>query len=158
MAAAWNNERLQRLTFGQPDPQRAAGSLGLSPEWIEEETGPMQKARQLLSQFASGEPVSLASIKVCWDGRTEFQRTILSGCREILWGSTLSYGQLAARCGRPGAARAVGSAMRSNRHPLIIPCHRVVAAGGGLGGYSAHDGVATKRYLLKREGVSLLDS
>ena len=66
-------------------------------------------------------------------------------------GLTRTYGELAAECGSPGAARAVGSVMAKNRYPLIVPCHRVLAAGGELGGYSAPDGLKMKRRLLEME-------
>jgi len=67
----------------------------------------------------------------------------------------LTYGQLATRAGSPRSARAVGNVMASNRVPLIIPCHRVVAAGGALGGFSAPHGTRLKRRLLKLEGATI---
>lgn len=80
--------------------------------------------------------------------------------KEVPWGETVSYGELADMAGRPGAARAVGSIMRRNPIPFVIPCHRVVGAGGRLGGYGG--GLTTggsleiKRWLLAHEGVTLL--
>jgi methylated-DNA-[protein]-cysteine S-methyltransferase len=153
MAGVWSGDRLQRLSFGQGNPQTAAARVGVSGDLLEKETAVMRDARQLLKRFAGGEAVCLNSIKVDWAGRTQFQRKVLSCCRRIPWGTVLSYGQVAAQCGKSRAARAVGSVMRANRHPLIIPCHRVISANGRLGGYSAHDGLATKRTLLKREGI-----
>ena len=77
--------------------------------------------------------------------------------REVPWGEVVSYGELAAIAGRPRAARAVGSAMRNNPIPFVIPCHRVVAAGNKIGGYGGgRNAVALKRELLAREGVSTL--
>ena len=156
MAASWVDDRLTRLVFGQPNPQRAAITLGVGLDWRDEATPAMRDARRQLIRFAKGEIVSLSTIKIDLEGRTSFQRRILSRCREVAWGSTMSYGELAEACGFPRAARAVGSVMRSNRHPLIVPCHRIVAANGRIGGYSAHDGVETKKELLARESVSLL--
>jgi len=153
MAAVWCEDRLQRLSFGERNPQAAVALLGVNGDLMENETVAMRNARQLLKRFAGGEPVCLNSIRVDWADRTEFQRKVLSRCRGIPWGTTLSYGQVAAQCGKPRAARAVGSVMRTNRHPLIIPCHRVIAANGRLGGYSAYEGLATKRTLLKQEGI-----
>lgn len=80
--------------------------------------------------------------------------------REVPWGETVSYGELAQLAGHPGAARAVGSAMATNPVPFVIPCHRVIAAGGRIGGYggtaaTASQHVAIKRYLLAREGITL---
>jgi len=82
-------------------------------------------------------------------GGTTFQRKVWEALRQIPAGRTKSYGQLAAALGRPGAARAVGSACGANPIPLLIPCHRVLAAGGGLGGFSG--GLHWKRQLLARE-------
>lgn len=87
---------------------------------------------------------------------TAFQRKIYLETMKVKPGSVVSYGELAKRCGKPGAARAVGYAMAKNLIPLIIPCHRVVAANGSLGGFSAADGVSAKARLLQLEGVRLL--
>jgi methylated-DNA-[protein]-cysteine S-methyltransferase len=85
-----------------------------------------------------------------------FRRRVLETLRrEVPWGETVTYGELATMAGKPGAARAVGTAMARNPVPLVVPCHRVVASGGRIGGYGggAH-GVATKRALLERENVT----
>jgi O-6-methylguanine DNA methyltransferase len=82
---------------------------------------------------------------------TEFQRRVWRALGKIPPGETLSYGELAAAIGRPKAARAVGAACGANPIPLLIPCHRVLAAGGRLGGFTA--GLAWKRKLLEREGI-----
>jgi methylated-DNA-[protein]-cysteine S-methyltransferase len=92
------------------------------------------------------------------DGIDGFRRTVLETlAREVPWGEVVSYGELAAIAGRPRAARAVGSAMRNNPIPFVIPCHRVVAAGHKIGGYGGgRNAVALKRELLAREGVTTL--
>jgi methylated-DNA-[protein]-cysteine S-methyltransferase len=74
--------------------------------------------------------------------------------RDVRFGETVSYGELAEMAGRPAAARAVGNAMSRNPVPIVVPCHRVVASGGRIGGYGL-SGVQTKRYLLALEGVEL---
>jgi methylated-DNA-[protein]-cysteine S-methyltransferase len=74
--------------------------------------------------------------------------------REVPFGETVSYGELAEMAGHPGAARAVGNAMSRNPVPIVVPCHRVVAAGGRIGGYGP-SGVGTKRMLLALEDVEL---
>ncbi len=84
-------------------------------------------------------------------GATPFQRAVINACRRIPPGRTRAYGELAALAGRPGAARAVGAVMARNRHPLIVPCHRVVAAGGKLGGWSGDGGLDQKAALLAWE-------
>jgi methylated-DNA-[protein]-cysteine S-methyltransferase len=87
-----------------------------------------------------------------------FRREVLvTLASEVSWGEVVSYGELAAMAGRPRAARAVGSAMRNNPVPFVIPCHRVVAAGHKIGGYGGgRNANALKRALLAREGVSTL--
>ena len=91
-------------------------------------------------------------------GIAGFRRDVLEILtREVGWGETVSYGELAAMAGRPNAARAVGTAMSTNPVPFAIPCHRVIAAGGRIGGYggawSDGGGTELKRRLLAREGV-----
>lgn len=80
-----------------------------------------------------------------------FTRKILETLRGVAYGETLTYGELAARAGAPRAARAVGQAMAVNPLPIVIPCHRVVAAGGKPGGYSGGGGLTTKGWLLSFE-------
>ena len=101
-----------------------------------------------------GEPVDFADVPLALDHLTPFGRRVIAACRRFLGDSTRSYGELAAECGSPGAARAVGSVMAKNRYPLIVPCHRVLAAGGELGGYSAPDGLKMKRRLLAMESAA----
>jgi O-6-methylguanine DNA methyltransferase len=89
------------------------------------------------------------------DGRgTPFQRRVWEALRRIPYGRTLSYGEVAARVGRPRAFRAVGQANGRNPIPLIVPCHRVIAAAGRLGGFGA--GLELKRTLLEIEGISAI--
>ena len=82
-----------------------------------------------------------------------FQKRVLLELRKVPAGSVVTYGELAHRIGKPGAARAVGGALARNPIPLVLPCHRVIASDGGLGGFSSPDGVATKARLLALEGV-----
>ena len=105
----------------------------------------------LLIDYGAGKQVSFADIKINDTGRTEFRARVLKKCRKLPYGSTMSYGELAIKSGYPNAARAVGTTMKSNRFPIIIPCHRVVAS-TGIGGFSASDGPSTKRRLLAMEG------
>ncbi len=83
-----------------------------------------------------------------------FQKSAWARLCQIPWGETLTYGEMAAAVG--GSARAIGTVMGANPIPIIIPCHRVVAAAGRLGGYSGGRGPATKLHLLRHEGALLL--
>jgi len=86
-------------------------------------------------------------------GLTDFSRTVLDTLwHQVAFGQTVTYGELARMAGRPGAARAVGRVMASNRWPLLIPCHRVLGSGGALTGFSG-GGVEMKQWLLEREGA-----
>jgi methylated-DNA-[protein]-cysteine S-methyltransferase len=91
------------------------------------------------------------------DGIDGFRRTVLETLgRDVPWGETVTYGELAVMAGRPRAARAVGRAMAGNPVPFVVPCHRVIAAGGRIGGYgSGRNAIDLKRALLAREGVTL---
>ncbi|MCK5633913.1 MAG: methylated-DNA--[protein]-cysteine S-methyltransferase, partial [Anaerolineales bacterium] len=84
---------------------------------------------------------------------TPFQRNVLTTVQKVPRGEYLTYGDLARRIGKPGAARAVGQALGSNPIPILIPCHRVLASDGSLGGYSGRGGVRTKEALLRLEGA-----
>ncbi len=84
---------------------------------------------------------------------TPFQRNVLTTVQEVPRGEYLTYGELARRIGKPRAARAVGQALGRNPIPILIPCHRVLASDGSLGGYSGRGGVRTKEALLRLEGA-----
>jgi methylated-DNA-[protein]-cysteine S-methyltransferase len=98
-----------------------------------------------------GEPIDLSTIELDMEDVAPFHRRVYEVARAIPPGKTLAYGDVAARAGTPGAARAVGQALGRNPFPIIVPCHRVVAAGGKIGGFSAHGGTATKRRMLAIE-------
>ena len=107
--------------------------------------------RRRLEKYSAGQRVNFDGVDIEDRPGTEFQRRVLAATRAIGYGRTLSYAQLAAKAGRPGAARAVGNVMASNRVPILIPCHRVVASGGRLGGFSAPQGVGLKQRMLAME-------
>jgi len=110
----------------------------------------LEAVRRELSAYFAGVPTDFAALPLNLRG-TPFQLCVWQELRRIPWGRTISYGELARRLGNPKACRAVGQANAVNPIPLIIPCHRVIAAGGSLGGYSA--GMDRKRWLLRHEGA-----
>jgi methylated-DNA-[protein]-cysteine S-methyltransferase len=95
------------------------------------------------------------TVPLDWRLTTGFRRAVLQELARVPFGAVVTYGELAHRVGRPGGARAVGRAMATNPLPLVVPCHRVLAAGGRIGGYSGGTGLDTKRMLLALEGVLL---
>lgn len=143
---------LQRVRIGHASKAKVcaefrAGQLGPSD--------PDRHERALIETFEryfDGQPTNFLSIKLANSDMTEFQKSVVAACRRIPSGDTISYGGLAAQVGRPGAARAVGTVMRKNAFPIIVPCHRVVAA-GGLGGFTGPQGVSTKVQLQAVEKV-----
>lgn len=101
----------------------------------------------------AGEPKDLSSLAVDFDDTSEFDRRVYAVARTIPPGGTLSYGEIAERLGDRKLAREVADALSRNPVPLIVPCHRVLAAGGKMGGFSAPGGVRTKLRLLSIEGA-----
>ncbi|MGQ9914185.1 MAG: methylated-DNA--[protein]-cysteine S-methyltransferase [Thermogutta sp.] len=104
-----------------------------------------------IARYFGGEVIDFGDIPLDFGLVTPFQLQVWQACRSIPFGATMSYGRLAAQIGRASATRAVGRALGSNPIPLIVPCHRVVSADGGLCGYSGYGGIATKRRLLELE-------
>ena len=112
----------------------------------------LRQASRELAEYFAGERRAF-EVPLDLSGWPPFTRKILEELCKVPYGETLTYGELAARAGSPRAARAVGQAMAANPLPIIIPCHRVLASNGTLGGYSGREGVKTKARLLELEGV-----
>ena len=104
-----------------------------------------------IQQLLAGEPADLTRIEVDLANCPPFERQVYEILRAVPPGSTITYGELAAQAGAPGAARAVGVAMGRNPVPIIVPCHRVLAGSGRSGGFSAPGGVTTKFRILQIE-------
>jgi methylated-DNA-[protein]-cysteine S-methyltransferase len=112
-----------------------------------------EAARQIQEYFDQKRKVFEVPLDL--DGITDFRRRVLLETKNIPYGRTLTYGQLAARVHQPNAARAVGGAMAGNPLPLIVPCHRVVASDGSMHGFSSPGGIKTKVALLEHEGLNI---
>ena len=122
------------------------------------ETAPprdVQRAVDDIVALLRGEAHNLSAIALDMEGVPEFHRRVYDAARTIPPGKTLSYGEIARQVGAPGAARAVGQALGRNPFPIVVPCHRVLAAGGKIGGFSAQGGVEAKRRMLAIEGARL---
>ncbi len=117
--------------------------------------GAIAEAIEQLQAHLAGTPQSLTNLRLDLAEVTPFRRLIYTALRDVSVGEVVSYGELADQVGSPGAARAVGNAMAVNPLPLVVPCHRVLAAGRRIGGFSAHGGAQTKVDLLALEGVTL---
>lgn len=128
--------------------------LALSPGAVAQEPPSEVKAAcDLIVALLAGAAADLSGIRLDMAGVPPFHREVYAVARRIEPGETLTYGEIAKRLGQPGAAQAVGQALGANPFPPIVPCHRVLAKGGGMGGFSAPGGIATKRRLLAIEGV-----
>ncbi len=120
-------------------------------DWRREES-PFDSAREQLRAYLAGE-LRVFDLPLMMKGST-FQQRVWSGLREIPYGMTISYGELARRLGNPNASRAVGLANGSNPISIVVPCHRVIGASGSLTGYGG--GLQRKQWLLRHEGALLL--
>lgn len=142
------------LKFGHATPQAALRALESASQAADNTPRAWLSLQRRLEDFAAGVECVFDEFQIDDRYMTAFQKRVVGRCRKIPYGATLSYGELAARAGSPGAARAVGNIMSNNRVALIVPCHRVVGAQGALGGYSAPDGIRMKKRLLALEGSS----
>jgi O-6-methylguanine DNA methyltransferase len=121
----------------------------------------LRDALPTFETLLSGRPVDPTTVRTDLGDRPEFDRRVLGEVREVGWGETASYGDIARRIGQPRAARAVGGALGRNPISLLIPCHRIIAGDGTLGGYGGTGWVdrdrqrSRKEALLLREGVTV---
>ena len=153
MAAAADGEVLHQLTFGHASPDGALKSIRYCDSMPDRPEKFLAALRRRLQKFAREPDDDFRDIQVAIETFTDFQRAVVESCRNISAGHTITYGELAAAAGYPGAARAVGQVMATNRFPIIVPCHRVVGANGSIGGFSAPSGINLKRQLLDREAA-----
>ena len=122
------------------------------------EAEPDAEVRRVIDGIAAllrGSRVDLSDVALDMTEVLPFHRRVFDVARTIPVGRTSTYGELATRLGDPGSARAVGEALGRNPFPVVVPCHRVLAASGKLGGFSAHGGAETKRRMLTIEGALL---
>jgi len=158
---AWNLRGLVGVQL--PEKDRAAterrlavkcGSVGAAepPAWVEQLIADIR-------HYLGGAEIDFSAVTVDLDGVDDFRRRIYQALRRIGFGRTVTYGELARQLGLTGweGARDVGEAMGRNPMPIVIPCHRVLAAGNKLGGFSAYRGTATKQKLLTLEGMRFDD-
>lgn len=154
---AWRGDAVLRLQL--PAADRAATERGLVKGLDSTRADPLPgwvaALAERMRRYAQGERIEFSDVDVALDGVDPLRRAIYRVLREVGHGETLTYGELAERAGFPGEARMIGQAMGRNPVPLIIPCHRVLAAGRRIGGFSAPGGATTKQRMLALEGVDL---
>jgi methylated-DNA-[protein]-cysteine S-methyltransferase len=155
---AWGENGLVGSHLPDPDPETARrGFLRKNPDAVEASPTPeIQKAIADIRALLEGERPDLLDIEIDIARVPEFNARVYAIARAIPPGETLTYGEIALRLGDRLLARAVGQALGQNPWPIVVPCHRVTAAGGKLGGFSARGGVNTKARLLTIEGAGVV--
>lgn len=155
-AVGWNNEGLAGVRMGYHSREALHEALG-SPRDV---TPPLwcQRLADRLQAYCSGGRDDFRDVPVAALWSTPFQQKVIAALRAVEYGDRTTYRDLAAIVGHAGAARAVGQVMATNPVPLVVPCHRVLASGGKLGGFSAPTGIALKQQLLELEAAGRADN
>ncbi|MEM8784579.1 MAG: methylated-DNA--[protein]-cysteine S-methyltransferase [Pseudomonadota bacterium] len=168
-ALAWSEAGLTRVLLAEQDPSKLDERMakagcepadGPVPSFINNAIAGLRSA--LAGPASPPDPppldeLPLEALPLDESIITPFHASVYRALRRVPRGTTVTYGDLAKQVGEPGAARAIGVAMGRNPWPVIVPCHRVLAAGGKLGGFSAPGGTRTKERLLALEGIVIGD-
>jgi len=151
---AWSERGLRRLQL--PESDRGATEHRLSAGTARATGAVPAEIEHMIANiqgYMTGRNIDFAAVAIDLTSIEPFENEVYAAARAIPWGQTVSYGELARRTGSPGAARAVGRALARNPVPVVIPCHRILAKGRRIGGFSAPGGAFTKERLLALEGV-----
>jgi len=154
-AIVWRGDAVIGAALPEEDEDRAVASMMRRFPGAEAQlpTGKIAQAVEAVVRLLSGNPEDFSSTPLDLTAVPEFDRKVLELTIAIPPGETRTYGELARSLGSPGAARAVGRALGANPIPIIVPCHRVLAADGKSGGFSAPGGASTKLKILEIEGA-----
>lgn len=157
VAIAWSVNGITSLRLPVGSPAAAERALANRVGRAVRATPPVQVAAVIAAakRYFAGEPVDFSGVIVDLGEQDPFCARVYALVRKLGWGETTTYGAIAKELGAgPEAARDVGKAMATNPVPLIVPCHRVLAAGGKIGGFSAPGGSDTKMRMLELEGTA----
>ncbi|WP_339736039.1 methylated-DNA--[protein]-cysteine S-methyltransferase [uncultured Gimesia sp.] len=152
------DNRVERLCMGHPSEDEV--QLTIRQLYSDDHAGIVDEIEEVnwypelcarLQNYFQGANVDFQDVELSLPRLTAFQTRVIGALKQIGYGKQITYGELAAKAGAPRAARAVGTVMSSNRIPVLIPCHRVIASGGKLGGFSAPQGTSLKQHLLTME-------
>ncbi len=152
---AWNEAGITRFQLPAKSPEAAERMMLRRIPDAEAADSPqsMSEAIAAVQRYFEGKATDFSQLELDLRGQEDFFKSVYAAARRIKWGETTTYGAIAKEVGGgPEAARDVGQAMARNPIPLIIPCHRVLAAGGKIGGFSAPGGAASKKRMLELEG------
>ncbi len=155
---AWTGKGLARVSLFQSDRasvERRLARLGFAGGAVSERDQPGWVAALVhdIRAYAQGAEIDFAAVPVDLSGIDPFQLAIYDAARRLAYGQTTTYGELAKSAGHAGLPRETGQALGANPVPLVIPCHRILAAGGKIGGFSAPGGSASKERMLALEGA-----
>jgi methylated-DNA-[protein]-cysteine S-methyltransferase len=155
---AWAERGIVRTFLPEPSEETARARLMHRLPDAHESPAPDEVRRLAhdVARLLTGNPVDLGWVQLDDVGVPEFDRSVYAVTRTIPPGATITYGDVARRLGDARLARDVGLALGRNPFPIVVPCHRVLAAGGRTGGFSAPGGTETKMQLLRTEGAVLL--
>ncbi|MEA3033409.1 MAG: methylated-DNA-[protein]-cysteine S-methyltransferase [Sphingomonadales bacterium] len=154
-ALVWRGGLVIGAALPEADDSRLRTRLAQRFAGAEEREPPefVVDAIALVRRLLAGAKLDLGNIELDLSSCSDFEREVYAAARAIPCGETRTYGELAAAVGQPGAAQAVGLALGRNPVPIIVPCHRILAASGKSGGFSAPGGIATKFRMLQIEGA-----
>jgi methylated-DNA-[protein]-cysteine S-methyltransferase len=152
---AWTEQGVARLQL--PEGDRIATERRLRKTASQSGSAPpdVEQAIADVHWYLSGRSTDFSAVALDLANVGAFEQRVYALVRSIRWGQTVNYGEIARQMGSPHAARAVGQALARNPIPIIIPCHRILAKGHRIGGFSAYGGRLTKERLLALEGVRL---
>jgi methylated-DNA-[protein]-cysteine S-methyltransferase len=156
---AWSERGLARLQLPGRDREATKRRLlstirGRAVESIDM-PAPIADLVGMLRRYGAGEAVDFSGVPIDLDGVDPFRRAVYDAARGLRFGEITTYGGLAEEAGYKGRAQDTGQALGRNPVPIVVPCHRILAAGNKIGGFSAPGGSATKERLLEMEGVHL---
>ena len=159
-AVAWSAKGLVGVAL--PEPSEATMAWRAARRWpatscTDAAPGPVTQAIAAMTALIAGQATDLTDVAVDLGAVSAFDARVYEAARGVGPGQTITYGELTRRIGEDNAvARAVGQSLGRNPVPIVVPCHRIVATGGGLGGFSATGGALTKRRLLAIEGAAVV--
>ena len=159
-AIAWSEAGIAGLQLPESDAAqtRRRAERRFGAQAADDAPAAVRQAIAGVVALLAGEPIDLSFVVLDLDGVTAFDRRVYEAARSIAPGRTTTYGRVAASLGDRGLARAVGQALGRNPFALVVPCHRVLAADGRIGGFSAAGGAITKQRLLLIEGARAGDA
>lgn len=147
---SWSAKGITELNFGLSEKSTALQMAGAAIVKSAKAPAEVLKTVKELNDYFEGEKVKFTA-PLDYGASTTFQQSVWKATLKIPYGKSASYGDVAADAGSPRGARAAGSALGANRIPIIVPCHRILHAGGGVGGYAL--GTDVKKGLLDLEGI-----